>query len=97
MLEILTGGEYKATPHRVLNVSTSSRMSVPFFFDPPFDAIMEPGNCTIIPYSTTFKSEEKPASMPASNVSSEWNKPFRYGDYIYDKVCSCFPILAEAV
>jgi isopenicillin N synthase-like dioxygenase len=38
MLDRLTHGIYRSTPHRVLNTSNRSRLSFPFFFDPDFDA-----------------------------------------------------------
>lgn len=41
MLDIWTGGEYKATPHRVKNISGRDRLSIPFFFDPHFDSVIE--------------------------------------------------------
>ena len=40
--EIWTSGAYKATPHRVKNTSGVSRVSLPFFFDPAFDAEVRP-------------------------------------------------------
>ena len=36
MLDRLTRGMYRSTPHRVLNMSKRSRLSFPFFFDPEF-------------------------------------------------------------
>jgi isopenicillin N synthase-like dioxygenase len=42
MLERWTCGKYKATPHRVKNVTTSDRLSAPFFFDPNFECIVTP-------------------------------------------------------
>eukprot|EP00698_Gefionella_okellyi_P007872 TRINITY_DN1926_c0_g2_i1.p1 TRINITY_DN1926_c0_g2~~TRINITY_DN1926_c0_g2_i1.p1 ORF type:complete len:330 (+),score=60.58 TRINITY_DN1926_c0_g2_i1:126-1115(+) len=42
MLEIWTCGLYRATPHRVRNVSDSDRLSAPFFFDPNFECLVSP-------------------------------------------------------
>ena len=39
MLDRMTGGLYRSTPHRVaLNTSGRDRLSFPLFFDPDFDA-----------------------------------------------------------
>jgi isopenicillin N synthase-like dioxygenase len=38
MLERMTNGRYRSTPHRVRNASTNGRLSFPFFFDPSWDA-----------------------------------------------------------
>jgi isopenicillin N synthase-like dioxygenase len=34
MLDRLTHGIYRSTPHRVVNTSKRNRLSFPFFFDP---------------------------------------------------------------
>lgn len=43
MLERLTGGRYRSTPHRVRNTGAVSRLSFPFFLDPSWDAEVHPG------------------------------------------------------
>src|SRR5439155_5219325 len=43
MLDRMTGGFYRSTPHRVrLNTSGRDRLSFPLFLDPDFDARIEP-------------------------------------------------------
>ena len=43
MLDRMTGGLYRSTPHRVrLNRSGRDRLSFPLFFDPDFDVRIEP-------------------------------------------------------
>jgi isopenicillin N synthase-like dioxygenase len=42
MLDRLTGGRYRSTPHRVRNHGHGDRYSLPFFLDPGWDAIIEP-------------------------------------------------------
>jgi isopenicillin N synthase-like dioxygenase len=88
MLDRLTGGAYRSTPHRVLNTSGQSRLSFPFFFDPGFDA-------RIVPL---------PEHALARDDSSErWDKANvhafsgTYGDYLLGKVSKVFPDLAQRV
>ena len=42
MLAEWTGGLYRSTKHRVVHTSPKMRVSVPFFFDPNWDAFIEP-------------------------------------------------------
>lgn len=51
MLERWTNGVYKSTEHRVINRNGKDRYSVPFFWEPAFDTVVEP----II---TTLEEEE---------------------------------------
>ena len=42
MLDRMTQGLYRSTPHRVRNPAPRDRLSFPFFFDPNFFARVEP-------------------------------------------------------
>eukprot|EP00755_Sulcionema_specki_P006808 Sspe_Gene.36491::Locus_17629_Transcript_1_1_Confidence_1.000_Length_1267::g.36491::m.36491 len=55
MLSRMTGGKLKATPHRVKSVPGHTRVSVPFFFEPSFDAMLRP-----LPHSD---NDEKPVKF----------------------------------
>ncbi len=89
MLDRMTGGLYRSTPHRVLNKSGKSRLSFPLFFDPGFD---------------TVPKKIENISQPAKDDSAErWDKAnvhsFKgtYGDYILNKVSKVFPELKRDV
>jgi isopenicillin N synthase-like dioxygenase len=87
MLDRLTGGVYRSTPHRVLNTSGRSRLSFPFFFDPGFDA-------RIVPL---------PGGAAHDDSAQRWDKANlhdfagTYGDYLLAKVGKVFPDLARSV
>ncbi len=85
MLDRLTGGAYKSTPHRVKNVSGKSRLSFPFFFDPAFDA-------EIVPLPQASASDDSAERWDRANVHA-WSGT--YGDYLIGKVSKVFPALAE--
>lgn len=88
MLDRLTGGLYHSTPHRVRNKSGRDRLSFPFFFDPNFNAEVEP---LPLDHSAVEDRDER------------WDKAsiheFRgtYGDYLLDKVSKVFPQLRRKV
>jgi len=87
MLDRLTGGAYRSTPHRVYNASGRSRLSFPFFFDPGFDARIQP----------------LPGFTARDDWSERWDKASvhafsgAYGDYLLGKVSKVFPDLARRV
>ncbi len=85
MLDRLTGGFYKSTPHRVKNVSGKSRLSFPFFFDPAFDA-------EIVPLPHVSASDDSAERWDRANVHA-WSGT--YGDYLIGKVSKVFPELAR--
>ena len=89
MLERLTRGLYRSTPHRVRNISHRSRYSFPFFFDPDFGAPMVP-----IDLSQTAVPDAAVARWDGANVHDFQGT---YGDYILGKVANVFPQLRRDV
>src|SRR5919106_1079031 len=75
MLDRMTAGRYKSTPHRVQNVARRDRLSFPFFFDPNFNAEIRP---IVAP----------DASRVASDHAERWDRASvhefhgTYGDYV---------------
>lgn len=87
MLERMTGGRYLSTPHRVRNVSGRLRTSYPLFFDPSFDARIEP-----LPLAPDGR--ERPRRWDDADplaFSGTW------GDYLVGKVSRVFPELIGAL
>ncbi len=87
MLDRLTGGVYRSTPHRVLNASGRSRLSFPFFFDPGFHA-------RIVPLPGFVVSDDSDRRWDKSNLHAFSGT---YGDYLLGKVSKVFPELARKV
>jgi isopenicillin N synthase-like dioxygenase len=88
MLDRMTGGRYRSTPHRVRNASGRSRLSFPFFFDPGFDAEVK----AIDPRAAWVEDREQ-----------RWDKASvhtfqgTYGEYLLGKVSRVFPDLGSKV
>ena len=89
MLDRMTGGRYRSTPHRVLNRAGRDRLSFPFFFDPNFNAEVKP-------------IELPGAELIASDRQTRWDKASAhefsgtYGDYVLNKVSKVFPQLRRS-
>lgn len=81
MLERITGGAYRSTPHRVRNASDVGRLSFPFFFDPSWDAVVP------VPEGAAGAVER----WDGADVLS-WEGT--YGEYLLGKVAKVFPELA---
>lgn len=90
MLDRLTKGLYKSTPHRVLNSSKKDRLSFPFFFDPNFQAEIKPIDLSQVPFPLDDSAER----WDGSNVHLFEGT---YGDYLLGKVAKVFPDLERKV
>lgn len=90
MLDRMTGGRYRSTPHRVRNTSGRDRYSYPFFFDPGFGAEVRP-----LPGALA-----RPAQQDAAE---RWDRASvhdfhgTYGEYLIAKVAKVFPQLRAPV
>ena len=85
MLERLTNGRYRSTPHRVRNTSTKGRLSFPYFFDPSWDATVRAA-----PDRRRRRRRRRPAAWDGADVTA-WDGT--YGDYLTAKVAKVFPEL----
>ncbi|MBL8556428.1 MAG: isopenicillin N synthase family oxygenase [Phenylobacterium sp.] len=88
MLERLTGGRFRSTPHRVLNRSGQDRLSFPLFFDPDFTARMQP-----LPMATEARAAERAGRWDGASVHDFEGT---YGDYLLGKVAKVFPALVDS-
>src|SRR5581483_5477960 len=89
MLDRMTRGVYRSTPHRVRNPAPRDRLSFPFFFDPNFLAPVQP--------------IDLPGEAPVDDRDERWDRASvhafqgTYGDYLLNKVAKVFPQLRQEV
>jgi isopenicillin N synthase-like dioxygenase len=90
MLDRMTRGYFRSTPHRVRNPAPRDRLSFPFFFDPNFFARVEPIQ---IPDQSNFQDD----------YAERWDRSSvhafqgTYGEYLLNKVGKVFPELRQNV
>ena len=91
MLDRMTGGLYKSTPHRVKrNTSGRDRLSFPLFFDPNFEARVQ-------------RIEGLAGAEALDDSAERWDRANvhafsgRYSDYLLAKVSKVFPQLRDEV
>ncbi|MDX2381179.1 MAG: 2-oxoglutarate and iron-dependent oxygenase domain-containing protein [Acidimicrobiia bacterium] len=82
MLERLTRGRYRSTPHRVRNTSDRARLSFPYFFDPSWDATVP-----TLPLIDEEGGEESERRWDRADPIA-WEGT--YGDYLSAKVARVF-------
>jgi isopenicillin N synthase-like dioxygenase len=89
MLERMTNGRYRSTPHRARNAGRRGRLSFPFFFDPGWDAEVVP-----LPGFASAPTEPNPTRWDGGNVFALSGT---YGEYLLAKVAKVFPALSDEV
>jgi len=82
MLDRMSGGLYRSTPHRVRNESHHGRLSFPFFFDPDMNADIKP----------IFPARPPVARWDGTNLQELSGT---YGDYLLGKIAKVFPDLTD--
>ncbi|KAH9065414.1 Clavaminate synthase-like protein [Lactarius vividus] len=86
MWEIWTNGLYKSTLHRVIHRGSNYRVSIPFFFEPNFNARVAPlGAALRIQEDLSFTSDKCHVERMGRTY-----EPTVYGDFLLKKVDSNF-------
>lgn len=88
MLDRMTAGLYRSTPHRVQNPGRRDRLSFPFFFDPNFNARVQPIELNV------SLPDDKQERWDRSSVHEFKGT---YGEYLLRKVARVFPQLRQEV
>jgi len=84
MLERMTGGRYRSTPHRVRNTAGADRLSFPFFFDPAWDAEVLP---------VPLHGEGAAQARVRWDGEDVFAFTGTYGEYLWERVGRVFPDL----
>ncbi|MGO9874001.1 MAG: isopenicillin N synthase family dioxygenase [Acidimicrobiia bacterium] len=88
MLERMTAGRYRSTPHRVRNISARQRVSFPLFLDPAWDADVLP-----VPNASWDAEPETDGLARRWDGLNVHDWAGTYGDYLLAKVAKVFPAL----
>jgi isopenicillin N synthase-like dioxygenase len=90
MLERLTAGRYRSTPHRVHNTGAGDRLSFPTFLDPSWDAV-----CPVLPRRHEAASGDPAGTRWDGADPRAWSGT--YGEYLTNKVAKVFPHLRATI
>ena len=90
MLDRLTLGRYRSTAHRVRNAAGHDRISLPFFLDPSWDAVVEP-----LPLDDGWEAPTERSQRWDRADLTTIDGP--YGEWLLAKVRQVFPQLADVV
>ena len=88
MLDRMTGGLFRSTPHRVRNPGNRPRLSFPFFFDPNFNAEVK---------AIDVGSRAIDDSSERWDARSVHEFSGTYGEYLMGKIGKVFPELFDEI
>jgi isopenicillin N synthase-like dioxygenase len=88
MLDRMTGGRYRSTPHRVSSPTERGRLSFPFFFDPNFNAEVQSIDLGGVVRDDKHERWDRASVHEFSGT---------YGQYLLGKVSKVFPELEQSV
>jgi isopenicillin N synthase-like dioxygenase len=92
MLERMSSGRYRSTAHRVRSPGDRHRISCPFFFDPSWDAVVQP-----LPLAADDRPAEPGRDRGRWDGASVFEWEGTYGAYLSAKVAKVFPDLGAEV
>lgn len=84
MWQVWTNGLYRATLHRVIHKGDNYRVSIPFFYEPSFDAVVRP-----LPTAVKLQREldlSKDSKAPSRQAQDQ----VVYGEFLAKKVAGNF-------
>jgi isopenicillin N synthase-like dioxygenase len=93
ILEKMTRGLYKSTPHRAKNTQGKSRFSIPYFYDPGWDQEIKELELKV--------SEDELKILEKTQAYDRWDNvklqtiSGTYGKYLMGKISKVFPLLAK--
>lgn len=88
MLDRMTGGYYRSTPHRVLSSPKKGRLSFPFFYDLNFDAVP-------VSIDLAHLGQQRPVAYGRWDQTDIQAYSGTYGEYLIQKVSKVFPLLKD--
>lgn len=89
MLDRMTQGRYRSTPHRVIASGCTGRLSFPYFFDPGWDTEVQP-----LPLSGEPAPDDADRRWDGTSLRTLKGN---YGEYLLNKVAHVFPELFRDV
>jgi len=97
MLEFWTRGIYRATLHRVRNTAGTDRLSLSLFFDPNWQAALDPISREKLRQADLDMADQRQKEERWDKLNlSKLSENSTYGDFVWDKIKNIFPELSKS-